>query len=224
MDESNSEARPPDDDRTGNDLPARAPHIPTALPAAKSDELVGSPMPPRPTARRRVLRALGIGATLVLVLALALPVLANASIDLRTLLHISTPTPTPKLSPTDTVFYWVDGVPWGELQVDGRPGPDVHQPLGQTAEGLSVLPSFTLPRGRHTLRYVAAFFPPPTCTVHVPAAQTDTCPLAREAVSPDPALAGHSGLVLDLQATVARLPPEHRTPLHQTIHPLPTAS
>src|SRR5258706_14885528 len=161
MDESDSEARPPapDDDRTGNDLPARAPHVPTALPAAESDELVGSPMPPRLTARRRVLRALGIGATVVLVLALALPVLSNASIDLRTLLHMPTPTPTMTLSPTDSVFSWVDGVPWGELQVDGRPGPDLHLPGGRTAEGYSVLPSFTLPRGHHTLRYVAAFFP-----------------------------------------------------------------
>src|SRR5260221_7393030 len=223
MDESDSEARPPDDDRTGNDLPARAPHIPTALPAAKSDELVGSPMPPRPTARRRVLRALGIGATVVLVLALALPVLANASIDLRTLVHIRTPTPTPILSPTNYEFSWVDGVPWGELQVDGRPGPDVHQPLGRTAQGLPVLPSFTLPRGRHTLRYEAEFFPPLTCTVSVPAAQADTCPLSREAVSPDPALAGHSGRVLDLQATVERLPPEQRTALQQAIQTLLTA-
>jgi hypothetical protein len=224
MDESNSGARPPDDDRKGNDLPVRSPHVPTALPAAKSEDSVGSPMPPRLTARRRVLRALGIGATVLLVLALALPVLSNASVDLRTLLHIPTPTPTPILSPTNYEFYWVDGVPWGELQVDGRPGPDVHQPLGRTAAGLPVLPSFTLPRGRHTLRYVAALFPPLTCTVSVPAAQTDTCPLAQEVVSPDPALAGHSGRVLDLQSTVERLPAEQRTALEQTIQARLTAS
>jgi hypothetical protein len=145
----------------------------------ESDELVGSPMPPRLTARRRVLRALGIGATVVLVLALALPVLSNASIDLRTLLQMPTPTPTMTLSPSTYQFSWVDGVPWGALQVDGRPGPDLYQPLGRTAEGLSVLPLFTLPRGRHMLRYVAALFPPLTCTVSVPAAPTDTCPRAR---------------------------------------------
>lgn len=61
MDESDREARPPapDDDRTGNDLPARAPHVPTTLHAAESDELFGSPMPPRLTARRLVLRGTG---------------------------------------------------------------------------------------------------------------------------------------------------------------------
>jgi hypothetical protein len=228
MDECDSEARPPapDDDRTGNDLPARAPHIPTALPAAESEEPVGPPVLPHATARRRVLRALGIGATVLLVLALAFPVLSNASvaIDLRTLLQGPTPTPTPILSPTDSVFSWVDGVPWGALQVDGRPGPDLHQPSGQTAQGFSVLPSFTLPRGRHMLRYMAALFPPLTCTVSVPAAPTDTCPLSRDAVSTDPALLGRSWRVLDLQATIERLPAEQRTALQQAIQALLTAS
>ncbi len=224
MDERDAGARPPNDDRAGNDLPARSHLNPEALPSAESEEPVGPPLLPRVTSRRRVLRALGIGAMVLLVLALAFPVLANASIDLRTLLHIPTPTPTTTLSPSTYQFSWVDGVPWGELQVDGRPGPDVHQPLGQTAEGLPVLPSFTLPRGRHTLRYVAELFPPLTCTVSVPAAQADTCPLSREAVSPDPALAGRSGRVLDLQATVERLPAEQRTALEQTIQALLTAS
>jgi len=227
MDESDREARPPapDDDRTGNDLPARAPHVPTTLHAAESDELFGSPMPPRLTARRLVLRALGIGTTVVLALALALPVLSNASVDLRTLLHIPTPMPTPILSPANYEFYWVDGVPWGELQVDGRPGPDLHQPLAQTAEGRPVLPSFSLSRGRHTLRYVAEFFPPLTCTVSVPAAPADTCPLSREDGSPDLALAQvRHERVLDLLATLERLPAEQRTALEQTIQVLLTAS
>src|SRR5258708_6588772 len=224
MDERDAGARPPNDDRAGNDLPARSHLNPEALPSAESEEPVGPPLLPRVTSRRRVLRALRIGAMVLLVLALAFPVLANASIDLRTLLHIPTPTPTTTLSPSTYQFSWVDGVPWGELQVDGRPGPDVHQPLGQTAEGLPALPSFTLPRGRHTLRYVAELFPPLTCTVSVPAAQADTCPLSREAVSPDPALAGRSGRVLDLQATVERLPAEQRTALEQTIQALLTAS
>jgi hypothetical protein len=159
MDESDSEARPPDDGRMGSDLPARSHLTLEGLPAAESEDPVGSPVQ-RLTARRLVLRALGIGTTVVLALALALPVLSNASVDLRTLLHIPTPTPTPILSPANYEFSWVDGVPWGELQVDGRPGPDLHQPLRRTAEGRPVLPSFTLSRGRHTLRYVAEFFPP----------------------------------------------------------------
>jgi hypothetical protein len=74
------------------------------------------------------------------------------------------------------------------------------------------------------LRYVAELFPPLTCTVSVPAAPADTCPLSRESVSPDPALLGRSGRVLDLQATVERLPAEQRTALEQTIQALLTAS
>jgi len=115
MDERDAGARPPNDDRAGNDLPGRSHLHPEGLPAAESEEPVDPPVRPRLTARRRILRALGIGATVLLVLALALPLVSNASIaiDLRTLLHISTPTPTPKLSPT---FFPAEGPwlqPWG---------------------------------------------------------------------------------------------------------------
>src|SRR5260370_5385363 len=117
MDGRGGGARPPNDDCAGYDLPSRSNLHPGALASAESEEPVGPPLLPRVTSRRRVLRALGIGAMVLLVLALAFPVLANASIDLRTLLHIPTPTPTTTLSPSTYQFSWVYGVPRGELQV-----------------------------------------------------------------------------------------------------------
>jgi hypothetical protein len=61
--------------------------------------------------------------------------------------------------------------------------------------------------------------------VSVPAAPADTCPLSREDGSPDLALAQvRHERVLDLLATLERLPAEQRTALEQTIQALLTAS
>lgn len=79
----------------------------------------------------------------------------------------ATPTATPTLAAGGDTIVFVDGTPWGVLTIDGRPIttlPDPWQPM-------------TLSRGHHHLAYVAPPFPALTCTVSVPAASGDTCPL-----------------------------------------------
>jgi hypothetical protein len=149
-----------------------------------------------------VVRSRSCGATVLLVLALALRVLSSSGLDLRTMLHVPIPTSTTTLSPSDRVFYWADAVPWGELWVDGHPGPNLHQPLGHSGTGVPVHPAFTLPRGRHSLRYVAEVFPPLTCSVHVPAAPSDTCPLSKTPPSLDPGFIGSGRVLMLLSITV----------------------
>ncbi|WIG59764.1 MAG: hypothetical protein OJF49_002511 [Ktedonobacterales bacterium] len=76
-----------------------------------------------------------------------------------------TPAPTPGHGGNQIAF--VQTVPWGTLTVNGHavatPG-DLGKPI-------------TLPLGRATLTYTAAPFEPLTCTISVPAASSDTCPL-----------------------------------------------
>src|SRR5262249_47024552 len=132
-------------------------------------------------------------------------------------LHFETPTPTPPLSVGGNPFLWEHSVPWGILLVDGRSWPDVRTSVirfDETGEPVADPPyTFALPRGRHTLEYHAAPFPTLRCTVSVPAALSDTCPLVHNV---PPFLVPQGDLHsrdLDLRATLDRLPPEQRAAL-----------
>ncbi|MFI5274852.1 MAG: hypothetical protein ACHQ4H_17615 [Ktedonobacterales bacterium] len=118
---------------------------------------------------------------------------------------------TPTLIAGGGVLIAMDSVPWGTLTVDGQaitadlsPRPNTYLVLG-------------FGTGTHHLRYIAAPFPRLTCTFSVPAAHSDTCPLAaRSSVN----LSGDRGpgtpvpqfpvatRFLDLGAKPQNLPPD----------------
>ncbi|HEX8034757.1 MAG TPA: hypothetical protein VF510_12960, partial [Ktedonobacterales bacterium] len=116
-------------------------------------------------------------------------------------------TPTEVLVPGGDLFLWEHTVPWGSLLIDGRQGPDVRGPsVSFDQQGLRIA-GFHLPRGRHTLDYRAALFPALHCTVSVPRSTTDTCPLDLQ--NTGLFILDQPGIrVLDMQATVDRLPAE----------------
>jgi hypothetical protein len=98
-------------------------------------------------------------------------------------------------------------VPWGQLVIDGKPGPDVRgSAIKQDAQGAPQGAAFHLARGRHTLEYRADPFPTLACRVSVPASTSDTCPLAHvldfSFLVPD----APATRFLDLQATIDHLP------------------
>jgi hypothetical protein len=102
---------------------------------------------------------------------------------------------------------WEHAVPWGQLFVDGQPGPDVRGSAIQgDAQGIPQGAVFHLARGRHFLEYRAYPFPPLACRLSVPAARDDTCPVAHAVdfsfLVPD----APATRLLDLQATIDRLP------------------
>src|SRR5262249_25533821 len=176
-----------------------------------------SPLAPRLTGRARLARAGCVGALLLLVLALLLLPNPATQAALVGLLHLETPTATPRLSIGDNRFLWEHSVPWGVLLVDGRPGPDVRTSgilFDETGDPVAAPPyTFALPRGRHTLEYRAAPFPTLRCTISVPAALSDTCPLVHNV---PPFLVKQDDLhsrYLDLRATLDRLSPEQWTAL-----------
>jgi hypothetical protein len=119
--------------------------------------------------------------------------------------HPPTPTPTPPPTRTTNRFYWLHAVPWGSLSVDGQPGPDLNRitiPPGATPP----VPSFTLAPGRHTLDYHADHLPTLHCIVSVPAATSDTCPLAQPAPG-DLETTSDGSRILDLGAVPDQLDP-----------------
>ncbi|HEY7833649.1 MAG TPA: hypothetical protein VIG30_08780, partial [Ktedonobacterales bacterium] len=202
MDEFDLEATPlaADDARTAAESPpAGAGHARGADAAAR-----------RSAPRGRAWRALGTVAAVLLALALLWRVVPGAQSGIAGLLHVPAPTPALPIPPGGDVFYWEHAVPWGTLRVDGHAGPDLAiAPTVDRATGYLMPPFFRLPRGEHTLRYSAAQFPPLSCVVFVPDIERDSCrePVAIAGVSP-PALVGPPARVLDLGASVDRLPPD----------------
>jgi hypothetical protein len=99
-------------------------------------------------------------------------------------------------------------VPWGQLLIDGKPGPIVSgAPQEQEVQRFPEDVTFHLGRGPHTLEYHADGFPTLRCTVSVPYSRDDTCPLER---GPDMSFGGSREpllRILDLRATIDRLSP-----------------
>jgi hypothetical protein len=113
-----------------------------------------------------------------------------------------TPTTTPIPQPSDDAFLWEHSVPWGQLLIDGKPGPIVSgAPVAQDTQRFPEDVAFYLGRGPHTLEYHADGFPTLQCTVTVPHSRDDTCLLDRQVSYGDMPLLR----VLDLQATIDRL-------------------
>jgi hypothetical protein len=160
--------------------------------------------------RPRTQRLARAGSAIALLTALIAAVLFLPTGNREALLHaLSLPTasPTPTPRPGDDAFLWEHSVPWGQLLIDGKPGPDVSDSATRrSAEGGYVGAAFHLARGRHTLEYRASLFPPLTCTLTIPAARSDTCPLDTAEGSAYLTPGAPATRILDLQATVDRLP------------------
>jgi hypothetical protein len=103
----------------------------------------------------------------------------------------------------ETVFFG-DGVPWGALRVD-------DQLIGVATISGSPL---TLAPGRHTVDYRAEPFPHLRCTISVPTAGSDTCPLFYSGTGQGILAATR---MIDLGATLEALPVEQRFALMSAI-------
>lgn len=158
------------------------------------------------TPRRRLLVTGGCAIALTLAIAgLLLSTQRDPHAALATLLGIPSPTPTATLAPGAPVFLVAHRVPWGVLTIDGKPNDafDIEQAID--GDPLNTPASFLLSRGRHSVVYVAPPFTTLHCTVSVPSAAHDTCPL----VVPDAQLQHFvvgNARILDLGATLDRLP------------------
>lgn len=198
------------DDRAGETTdtipgePVRTPHDALTTPPDMKSSVsleTGERLPRQARLRRAVIAA---GAVLIAVAVLAVT-LPNTGATLRALLHIPTPVPTAPLAIGAGTFLMIDTVPWGTLLVDGRE-PHMVVPPPNSPGGPSGTPQFTLGRGRYAIEYRAAPFPTLRCTVSVPAAPTDTCPLVgNSVVSGNPGVPFAVARVLDLEARPERL-------------------
>jgi hypothetical protein len=191
---------------THEPIDAASPHeTPQAERPARSTRCV-SLVARRPRAQRLV-RA---GSALALLALLVSAALLIPSGNRDTVLHLLTPVrvdPTAPLQAGGDAFLWEHSAPWGQLFVDGNPGPDVRGSAVQhDAHGFPQGAPFHLTRGRHSLQYNAYPFFPLACIVSVPVSRDDTCPLAHDvdfsSLIPD----APATRLLDLQATMDQLP------------------
>jgi len=163
------------------------------------------PLPFLPRDRARRLGGALAGGVTILVFAALLLSLPGIQRSLGALLRPATPTPTEPLSVGADRLYFANSVPWGVLQVDGR------------TTGVPTLDQgpLTLARGRHILDYRAEPFRRFRCTVSVPAADSDTCPLHRDILDSSDLTA--NARVIDLGATVEALPDDQRFDLTRVV-------
>lgn len=158
-------------------------------------------------------RRLGTIASLVAVLLVGI-LIATATPGsrdaLRSVLHLPTPTATPTLPFGSDYVYFEHAVPWAQPPLlDGKPVPRNVVNSGPA--------SFRIPaRGRHSLDYDVAPFPPLHCRFTIPAARDDTCPLGQQA---ELGLPGTVKLarVLDLGGLPSRLPADQFAALDHAV-------
>ncbi len=123
-----------------------------------------------PQRRRRQISGLAAGCALLLAIVVAFASTPNSNVAIRALLNIPTATPTTSLAPGEDVLILSNGVPWGQVAVDGKP---VQVTVISQGQGSAI----SLSRGKHALQYVAAPFARLLCTISVPKSDLDTCPL-----------------------------------------------
>jgi hypothetical protein len=166
---------------------------------------VRSPLATRLGPRERLLRTSGILGVLLLALVVLVAVTPGARSAVVGAVLGPTPTATTALLDGNDHFAVEDPVPWGTLLIDGRPGPKVTpvQPATQTSPPQLI--TFGLARGRHQLEYRADPFPVLRCTLSVPAAPRDTCPIDPQVIDLLVSDGPYTRL-LDLRGTADRLP------------------
>jgi hypothetical protein len=173
------------------------------------------PFAPRLSPRARVVRAGGILGVLLLAVAVLVAVTPAARSAVVGFVFGPTPTATASLDLGRDRIAVENQVPWGTLTIDGRPKPQIVPSQVGTISNLPQLQSFRVARGRHHVEYRADPFPPLQCTLSVPAAPGDTCPLDPQAkeVFPFADSAFPQLRLLDLRETVDRLPAGEATRL-----------
>ena len=147
--------------------------------------------------------------TSVVLLAAALVTLVDPALrsSLSTAL-LPPPAPSPALAANANLVFLESGAPWGTFSLDGLE----TLPLVQPGIQLSSV-WIKLTPGRHTLQVSQPPFPALTCTISLPAARSDTCPL----VSPHALQESYFGnqssppansRIIDLGARFYRLAPD----------------
>ncbi|HEX3271866.1 MAG TPA: hypothetical protein VHR15_14545, partial [Ktedonobacterales bacterium] len=157
----------------------------------------------RPQAQRLLRAGSAITLLAVLITAVLLLPTSNREAFLRL---VTPPFPTATPQPGNDAFLWEHTVPWGQLFIDGKPGPDVSGSAVRQSDGLPEGAVFHLARGHHTIEYRAAPFPTLKCVLTVPVERGDTCPLERTGDFSFLTPTAPATRLLDLQATVDRLP------------------
>jgi hypothetical protein len=192
--------QPPAANELDTDEPSFASH------EARHD-VPGALRTPRTSSAHQHWRTASLISLLLLLIATLLLVPAENRAALLRALAIPTASPTAPIELGNDAFLWEHSVPWGQLLIDSKPGPDVRGPaVRQNAQGVWEGAAFHLPRGRHILDYRAVPFPPLVCVVSVPSAQGDTCPLDRSFDTGSLAPHAPTTRLLDLQATMRHLP------------------
>ena len=173
-----------------------------------------SPLASRLTRRGRMLRVAGACAAVALALVLLISGDPRAARALASILPAAAhEAPPPLAAFAANVILYEHAVPWGTLRIDHHPGPELPIPpfVGSAPHYLS----FTLPPGGHTIEYDAENFPNLVCAISVPAAKSDTCPLAKPIAGSVPS--NSAARLLDLGATLANLAHGERLPLRFTV-------
>jgi hypothetical protein len=183
-----------------------------------------SPTAPRLSPRGRALRLGGILGALLTAVAVLVAVTPGARSAVVGFVIGPTPTATQTLDGGRDAFAVEDQVPWGRLTIDGHPGPQLYPAQSVTQFTLPQLATFVLARGRHQVEYRADPFPTVRCTLSVPAAPGDTCPIDPQVID-YLVTTGRFTRLLDLGATVDRLPAEEALALaHATQRALDDAA
>jgi hypothetical protein len=157
-----------------------------------------SPLQPRLTPRRRLARlavVLAFGLALLVVLS-SIPAVRDDAVGLA---NRVLPPPTPTLTPGTDLFYLLPNPPGVDVWVDGHmrariPPPGDPHPI-------------RLAPGQHVFAWRSRIFPflPLQCSVSVPPAPTDTCPVLLPQQLPDQ-LRSAPGRVIALHPTLDALP------------------
>lgn len=147
-------------------------HITPDQPEPDDDEPDNEPTS-RPSTRRRwrgrSLRAAVVSAVVVLAAVLVIITNPTAQSSLYSMLRFPTPVPSPTPLPGGNLVYLVRGAPWGKVALDGKATDFAN--LGMQ------VPWIRLSRGHHFLTVTQTPFPTLRCTLSVPAAANDSCPL-----------------------------------------------
>ncbi|HEX6542536.1 MAG TPA: hypothetical protein VF040_12330, partial [Ktedonobacterales bacterium] len=180
--------------------------------------------PPRLPVRTRRMRAVAIGSIVLLAVVIVALVDPAVRLSITTALH-PPPAPSPTLLPDANLIFLESGAPWSTYSLDGQK----PSPLSQLAMHRSST-WLRLARGRHTLRVTQPPFPSLTCTISVPAARGDTCPIVGPQASPTGYFGSQSSptpnsRVVDLGARFDRLSPADAAALLDTVRTiLPAAN
>jgi len=177
-------------------------------PGLRAPERAGSWQARRGQRHRLALTLLSAGLVALTLLALLALTQPDPWATVEAYLHLRSTAPqAPSNASGSELFYVRDEVPWGKLTVDQQSIYVADLTQAQQTDGTASHAglSFALRSGKHTLTYDAPPFALLRCTVSVPAARGDTCPLATPNAL-EQGIVSAPALVIELGATVDRLP------------------